>query len=165
MRELGNGRAEGLRIVVGAMAGTLLRAQRAGKMVIGEREIGALLGVQSDLEETRKRPAVAARAPRATGANSSGMNNVVARGVLRERGDGCVAIRAFGRADVPLRPAIRSSVGARRLHGGDIVRITGKIRAEPSHYNVSIRVCCNSRESVPRPTKAGIASAPPPAPV
>lgn len=59
IREIGNGYTERLRVVVGAMTGALLRAQRACEMVIRVSNVGAVLRFQRNLEEVRKGTAVA----------------------------------------------------------------------------------------------------------
>ena len=76
--EIGHSHAECLRIVVRAVAGALLRAERAGEVVVGEGNVGAVLRVESYLEEIGKGAAVSAGAARTIGANRSGMNEVIA---------------------------------------------------------------------------------------
>ena len=76
--EIGHSHAECLRIVVRAVAWALLRAERAGEVVIGEGNVGAMLRVESYLEEIGKGAAVSAGAARTIGANRSGMNEVIA---------------------------------------------------------------------------------------
>src|SRR5205823_5428458 len=130
------------------MTGALLGAQRAGEVVIGEGDIGAVLSIQSHLKEVRKGAAVTVGASRAVGANGSGVNEVVAGGVLTKSGNSGVAIDAFRCIDVPLRPAIRSSVSASRLHCGDVVGITGQVCPEPGHYDVAVCVCGYPRKHI-----------------
>ena len=76
--EIGHGYAERQRIVVRTMTRALLRAERAGEVVIGEGNVGAVLGVESYLEEIGKGAAVSAGAARTIGANRSGVNEVIA---------------------------------------------------------------------------------------
>lgn len=116
--------------------------------IIGEDDIRAVLGIQCDLEEIRKRAAVAVGAARAVGANRSRVNNVIAGCVLRENGNGGVAIDALGRIDVPLRPAIGGSVGTGWLHRGRVVGVARKTRAEPCHYDVAIGICGHPRKHI-----------------
>jgi hypothetical protein len=52
--EIRNSHAERLRIMVGAVAGALLRAKRAGQVVARESNVGAMLRVESHLEEVGK---------------------------------------------------------------------------------------------------------------
>src|SRR5207249_10020836 len=87
---------EGLRIVVRAVPGTLLRAQWARQVIVRVGDVGAMLRIESHLEEVRKTATVAARAARAAGTDRSRMNDVVARDVLRERRYRVVAIDALG---------------------------------------------------------------------
>jgi hypothetical protein len=49
--EIRNGDTEGLRVVVGAVAGALGGAERTGDVVIGVSDVGAMLGIERDLEE------------------------------------------------------------------------------------------------------------------
>ena len=141
--EIGHANAEGLRVIVGTMPRALLRAKRAGDMVIGKSNVGAVLGVERYLKEVRKRAAIRVRASGAIGAHRSRMNDVVAGRVLCEAGDRGVAVDALCGVDIPLRPAIRGSVGAGGLHHGRIVGITRQVGAEPSHHDVAISIRCD----------------------
>lgn len=49
--EIGGSHAERLRVIVRAVAGALGCAKRAREMVVGKRNIGAMLRVERDLEE------------------------------------------------------------------------------------------------------------------
>ena len=103
------------------MAGALLRAKRTGEVIIRVSNVGAVLPVQSHLEEVRKRAAVAVGAVGSVSANSSGVNEVVTGSVLRESWDRGIAIHALRRIYIPLCPTIDRSVGASGLHRGEIV--------------------------------------------
>src|SRR5258708_32399928 len=104
-------------MVVRTVAGALLRGKRAGEMVVGESNIGAVLRVQRHLVEVGKRAAVAIGTAGAVGTNSSCVNEMVTSNVLRERRDRHVAVHGFRHIDVPLRPAIFGAIGASCLHG------------------------------------------------
>jgi len=82
--EIGNGLAERLRVVVGAVAGGLLRAERAGQVVVRIRDIGAVLWIQGDLKEVSEAAAIIARTACTAGANRPRMNDVVTGRMLRE---------------------------------------------------------------------------------
>src|SRR5207245_9960618 len=80
--EVRNGHAKGLRIVVGAVARALLRAERAGEVVIGEGNVGAMLRVESYLEEVREGAAVAVGAASDVGTHGSRVNEMMAGWVM-----------------------------------------------------------------------------------
>src|SRR2546425_3530554 len=80
--EIGHGHTESLRIAVRAVAGALLRAERAGEVVIDEGNVGAVLRVESYLEEVCKSAAVAVGATGAVGANGSSVNEMIAGRVV-----------------------------------------------------------------------------------
>src|SRR2546429_4139648 len=86
--EVRNGHAKRLRIVVSAVARALLRAERAGEVVIGEGNVGAMLRVQSYLEEVREGAAVAVGAARAVGTHGSSVNEMIACYVRRKGRNG-----------------------------------------------------------------------------
>src|SRR6266481_2092707 len=109
------------------MPRALLRAKRAGKVVIGESNVGAVLSVESHLEEVGKGAAVAIGAAGTVGADRSSVNEMIAGRALCEGRNGRVAIDGFSRVDAPLRPAIGSAIGARWLHGRDIIGIAREI--------------------------------------
>src|SRR5205807_9977248 len=71
VREVRHCDAEGLRIVVRAVPGTLLRAQWARQVIVRVGDVGAMLRIESHLEEVRKTATVAARAARAAGTDRS----------------------------------------------------------------------------------------------
>src|SRR5437016_10474297 len=112
VREVRHCNAEGLRIVVRAVPGTLLRAEWARQVIVRVGDVGAMLRIESHLEEVRKTATVAARATRTAGPDRSRMHDVHARDVLRERRYRVVAIDALGHIDVPLRPAVGGPAGA-----------------------------------------------------
>ena len=76
--EIGHGHAECERIVVRAVAGALSRAEGAGEVIIGEGNVGAVLRVESYLEEIGKGAAVSAGAARTVGADRSRVNEMIA---------------------------------------------------------------------------------------
>src|SRR5207248_4441528 len=61
VREVRHCDAEGLRIVVRAVPGTLLRAEWARQVIVRVGDVGAMLRIESHLEEVRKTATVAAR--------------------------------------------------------------------------------------------------------
>src|SRR5260370_38114838 len=69
--EIGHSHAECLRIVVRAVAGALLRAERAGEVVVGEGNVGAVLRGEGYLEEIGRGAACAAGAAVIIGENRS----------------------------------------------------------------------------------------------
>ena len=130
------------------MARALLRAERAGEVVIGEGNVGAMLRVQSYLEEVREGAAVAVGAARAVGTHGSSVNEMIAGHVLRKGRKGGIAVEGFRHVDAPLSPAIGGAIGARRLHGADIVGVAGEARAQPGHNNMAIGVCRDPGKNV-----------------
>src|SRR2546429_5071109 len=126
------------------MAGALLRAKRAGEVVVRVSDIGAVLRVQSYLKEVSKGAAIAVGTTGAIGTNGSRMDDVVTGSMLREHRDSSVAVDAFGRIDIPLCPAIVGAVGAGLLHRGDVVGVAGAVRSEPGHHDIG-RASCRER--------------------
>src|SRR5207244_12724293 len=112
--EVRNGHAKRLRIVVSAVARALLRAERAGEVVIGEGNVGAMLRVQSYLEEVREGAAVAVGAARAVGTHGSSVNEMIAGHLLRKGRNGRIAVEGFRAVDGALSTASGGSIGARR---------------------------------------------------
>src|SRR6266481_642231 len=109
------------------MPRALLRAKRAGKMIIRESNVGAVLSIESHLEEVGKGAAVAVGAAGAVGAHRSSMDEMITGRALCEGRNRGVTIDRFSRVDAPLRPAIGSAIGARWLHGRDIIGIAREI--------------------------------------
>src|SRR5882672_1548014 len=112
------------------MSGALLRTKWARQVIVGIGDIRAVLRVKGYLKKVRKTPAVVARATRSVCADSSRMNEVVARDVLRKRGQCVVTTHAFRGIDIPLRPAICGSIRAGRLHRCGVIRISRDARPQ-----------------------------------
>src|SRR5215472_7379320 len=146
--EIGYCHAEGLRVVIRAMAGALLRAERAGEVVIRKSDIRAVLRVQRHLEEVCKCAAVSVGTSCTAGANGSGVDEMVAGGVLREGCHGCIPIHAFRCVYTPLSPAICCSVSTGGLHSCYIVGVAGKVCSEPSHYYMPVGVRGHPRKHI-----------------
>src|SRR5437588_12245799 len=98
------------------MAGALLRAKRAGEVVVRVSDIGAVLRVQSYLKEVSKGAAIAVGTTGAVGTHGSRIDDVVTGSMLREHRDSSVTVDAFGRVDIPLCPENVVAVVSRRLH-------------------------------------------------
>src|SRR3989475_3710692 len=146
--EIGHAHTESLRIAVRAVAGALLRAERAGEVVIGEGNVGAVLRVESYLEEVCKSAAVAVGATGAVGANGSSVNEMIAGRVLGKGRNCGVAIDGFSHVEAPLRPAIGGAIGAGRLHCNNIVGIAGEVGTQPGHDDMAVGICRDPRKHV-----------------
>ncbi len=146
--EIWHRHAEGLRIVVGAVAGALLRAKGAGEVVIGERDVGTVLRVESNLEKVGKGAAVTVGAASAVSANGSSVNEMIAGNVLREGRNRGVAVDRFGHIDGPLRPAIGGPVHAGRLHSSNVIGVAGEAGCQPGHHDVAVGIGGDPREHV-----------------
>src|SRR5260370_8042865 len=95
------------------MPRALLRAKRAGKMIIRESNVGAVLSIESHLEEVGKGAAVAVGAAGAVGADRSSVNEMIAGRALCEGRNGRVTIDRFSPVHPPLRPAIVTAIRPR----------------------------------------------------
>src|SRR5437588_8045776 len=117
-------------------------------MVVRVSNIGAVLAVQSHLEEVRQGTAIAIGATRAGSTNGSRMDDVVAGSVLSECWGPRIAIKAFRRVNIPLCPAICCSTRTWRLHCRNIVGVTSDARSQPGHYQVNILIWRRPTKSV-----------------
>src|SRR6266576_1520232 len=90
-----------------------------------------ILKVSLHREKVRKRAAVTAGAASAVGAHGSSVNEMIAGRVLSKGRSRGVAVDGFSHIHTPLCPAIGGAVGARRLHGGGIVRVDGEAGSQP----------------------------------
>src|SRR5260370_2523030 len=115
------------------MPRALLRAKRAGKVVIGESNVGAVLSVESHLEEVGKGAAVAIGAAGAVGADRSSVNEMIAGRALCEGRNRGVTIDRFSRVHAPLRPAIGSATASRSLHSPTLIGTARDLRSQPRH--------------------------------
>src|SRR5438046_7595920 len=59
-----------------------------------------------------------------------------------------VAIEGFSHVDAPLRPAIRRAIGARLLHGGNIVGVPSEAGAQPGDDDVAVGIGSDPWEHV-----------------
>jgi len=94
--------------------GTLTRALRAVHVVIGEGDVGAVIGIERHLEEVGQITVRPATKP--AGRHRSGVNDVIAHSVLRERRIQDIAVHRLCCIDVPLCPTVVRA-GARTCAG------------------------------------------------